>query len=496
MGSFSVWHWLIVFVVVALIYAQTRQVARNSPSGAGGNLVHSITAYVIAALHDGSLSAQTTIDRLADRHRAKLPELGIDTEKVLAEAKIVRLRNYIFGTIYLGLSLWLIENLLSFPLIEQGDLRTSEYVNTLLAPLLAIAALGIIKTLVINTHLRKKISSIDEPIKLEFSENVIIFGGFSPFAGFGDDLDSWSFTIDTTRPIDDSPKQPGSFTQKELLDFVALRLQGNIASSFTSDLSFVSGRNIRTNAKFLANYAAEPINRVAAEDIQAEVGRPDSTWRHYRSLTVPIAGGHLALTFFLRSTSIGANAFIESRCFILSPIRPEYTSLNDLATRSGVGYLFRLTRSKLLLSPFSWISGSLQSIEGISRVFRFIRWSIFGDPEDKLKKRNVSYNYGNVNSFRESLASNTYQTYFQIIDKDRIAKTVQYITLNSIVDFLEARGVATDEIKERRTQIFNSGVIISGGVLNAQQLAVGSGAKAKVSSVMSAFKPKGVADVK
>lgn len=348
----------------------------------------------------------------------------------------------------------------------------------------------------LNRYLRIEIPKIDNPISLKFSENVIVFGGFSPFAGFGDDLDSWSFTINTTRPIENSSKPTESFTQQELLDFVALQLQNNIQSAFRADLFFVSGRHIRANARFLSSHTAAPVSKIAAEDISAEIGRPDSTWRHYRSLTMPISGGHLALTFFLRSTSIGVNTFIESRCFVLSPIKPDYTSLNDLPSRTGPNYMYRLIRSKILLSPFSWFAGSLHPLDAISRAFRFVRWSIFGDPEDKQKKRDVCYNYGHTKSFRETLASNTYQTYFQIIDKDRIAKTVQYITLNSIVEFLDEHGVATDEIKERRTQIFNSGAIVSGGVLNAQQLAVGSGAKAKMSGVMSAFKSKGVPDVK
>lgn len=496
MENFSIWHWVIVLIIVMFIFTQTRQTARNLSEVTGGNLVHSITAYIVAALHDGALSAQTTIDRLGDRHRAKLPELGIDSERILLEAKKSRSRNYIFGVIYLLMSTWLLDNLLQFPKIEDGELSPPEYFNGLLAPLLAIAVIGIAKTLLVNRYLRVEIPKIDNPINLEFSENVIVFGGFSPFAGFGDDLDSWSFSIDTTRPIENTIKPIESFTQQELLDFVALQLQNNIQSAFRADLSFVSGRHIRANSKFLSNYTATPVSRVAAEDIKAEIGRPDSTWRHYRALTIPISAGHLALTFFLRSTSIGSNTFIESRCFILSPIRGEFTSLNDLPTRVGPNYLFRLVRSKILLSPFSWIAGSLQPLDAVSRALRFARWSILGNPEDKQKKRDVYYNYGHAKSFREMLASNTYQTYFQIIDKDRIAKTVQYITLNSIVEFLDAHGVATDEIKERRTQIFNSGVIVSGGVLNAQQLAVGSGAKAKMSGVMSAFKSSGVPDVK
>jgi hypothetical protein len=51
--------------------------------------------------------------------------------------------------------------------------------------------------------------------------------------------------------------------------------------------------------------------------------------------------------------------------------------------------------------------------------------------------------------------------------------------LDSIVTFLDARGVETSELVERQTTILNQGVLVSGGSLVAGQLAVGRGAKVR-----------------
>jgi hypothetical protein len=57
--------------------------------------------------------------------------------------------------------------------------------------------------------------------------------------------------------------------------------------------------------------------------------------------------------------------------------------------------------------------------------------------------------------------------------------------LDTIVDFLDSRNVDTSEIKERRTTILNNGVIMSGGSIQAQSVAVGRDAKGIVSRIAS-----------
>ncbi len=484
------------FVIFMILMRKVSRAMSTSLEGNAGDLNHSINAYIIAALHDGALEPQQIIDRISDRHHAKLPELGIDTEAILQEARIARSRNFFFGLAYLGSAFWILDRFLLYPMVEMEILTFPDYVESLLPPLLLVSLIGIIKTVVVNRYIRRNIKNFDAPINLGFSENVIVFGGFSPFAGFGRDLESWSFTIDASRPTEGEHQPPEKFKQQELLDFISSSIQNNLSSSIESDLSFVSGRRIRSLSKLLESRVAMPKSRVSIQDVRFEIGRPDTAWRHYKSVTAPISDGHLALTFFLRSTTVGKNIFIESRCFILGAIKSSYTVLNDFPSRTGFGYIFRLVRNKVIFSPFSWVIGVIPIYSAALHLFGFMSALIFGDPQDRMKKKDNSYNYGHSSSLREDLSSAVYQSYFQSVDKDRIGKTAQYVALNSIVDFLDSKGVSTTEIKERRTQIVNSGVIVSGGVLNAGQLAVGAGATAKIFNAMSSLKSKGASNVK
>ncbi len=60
---------------------------------------------------------------------------------------------------------------------------------------------------------------------------------------------------------------------------------------------------------------------------------------------------------------------------------------------------------------------------------------------------------------------------------------VQHRLLDSIISSLERRGIDTADIKQRGTTILNNGVMVTGGTIQAQSLAVGKGAKAVVGSL-------------
>jgi hypothetical protein len=96
-------------------------------------------------------------------------------------------------------------------------------------------------------------------------------------------------------------------------------------------------------------------------------------------------------------------------------------------------------------------------------------------------KRNPRFNFGAVTSIRELGMENYYRVYFQQLDKERHVKTIEQCTIDAIVEFLETHNIDTSDIRDRRSAILNNGVIVAGGDLHAENMAVGSGAKAALS---------------
>src|SRR5262249_1297765 len=110
MGSFSIWHWLIVFVIVAIFMgpAVIRKSRRGPPPQPARIHVYAPTQYICAAIHTGRIDARSTIRRLEDRHKARLPELGLNTARVLFEAKQAQRRDQLFSMLSLIVPVWII----------------------------------------------------------------------------------------------------------------------------------------------------------------------------------------------------------------------------------------------------------------------------------------------------------------------------------------------------------------------------------------------------
>jgi hypothetical protein len=488
MDSFSIWHWLvIVFIVVAVFRYGRRGPATGS--GNGANIVYSVTKNLAAAIHLGVLSPQKVLDRLDDKHRAKLPEIGVDTELLRAQAKLAKTRNRAFAAAQLLPTVWLLNSLSNYAYVDEGLLTELEFIGQLFQPLALSALIAFVKSLRIDSDIRNELLSQREGSSFDEWQNIVVFGGFMPFAGYGLDLDGWSFTLGTDIPRVEGDV-PQAIGELELLDALSGTLHKNMSTASIADRLYVNGQKIRTDKRFLPDPLAAPVEVVASDLIKELVGSPDGVARHYRSLSVPLSEGQLHLTFFFRSTMLGSSLFIESRTFLLPPLRPELAPLVHLPSRRGFKYLMKLAITKLLLSPIIVWSGLLLLLELAGRVQSELASALFGDPEVKRKRREETYNYGHAKSLREESAAASYQSYFQLLDKDMTTKAYQHLIINKIVDFLESKGICTDDIKERRTQIFNSGVMVSGGVVNANQMAVGTGAKFanKVSSALGAAK--------
>jgi hypothetical protein len=68
-----------------------------------------------------------------------------------------------------------------------------------------------------------------------------------------------------------------------------------------------------------------------------------------------------------------------------------------------------------------------------------------------------------------------------MLDKEMYVKVFEKQLLFAVKGFLDAHNIDTSDIQERQTTILNSGVIVQGGEINAEALAVGTGASSTVS---------------
>jgi hypothetical protein len=117
---------------------------------------------------------------------------------------------------------------------------------------------------------------------------------------------------------------------------------------------------------------------------------------------------------------------------------------------------------------------------------------LFGGKERQRRRtidENPEFDFGAGQGFRSALSSGEFAHYFQKADGDFYSKMLERAILDRIIAFLNEHQVDTSELKERQTMILNSGIIVQGGDLRAESLAVGTGAQAMKSTVAP---PKGI----
>ena len=444
------------------------------------------TRYLCASALLGQGSARESLIKwFKDDNRAVAPEIGIDLRLAVQVARYAEARERRYWWVYFATAM------------------VSLVAAAVTSPWIAIIG----ALLAASVWTRKKMQEQNEfvplfwpgrfnseeiasrfPCELEAEElsalphsdqNFFVYGGFFPFVGSGFDLGGWSVAI----ALDKSKQGLGHsmpikpFEIPALYDAIDAGLERlDLASIEKRNCFFANGVDVRGNTALLPNIFGRPVQSLEPEVAQRYMLRDDEKVRRYRCYRIVDWGGELALSYYLRCSRRGNTLFVETKRFILTPIAAGYRSVDRMVpmeTREQLGIVL----ASLLVGPLLAVISPLVAFGELSRW-----WGELWHSEDKARheliEKNPLFNYGTVQSFRQAVSSEEYGHYFQKIDGDFYNKLFEREVLDSLVEFLDAHGIDTSELKDRQTTILNSGVIVQGGDVRAENLAVGTGAQA------------------
>jgi hypothetical protein len=310
--------------------------------------------------------------------------------------------------------------------------------------------------------------------------NTMIYAAFSPFVGSGNNIGSWSVSVDLNKGKEDvgGYLQPKSFHIKELYEEVTRTLRAlEFPNCSIEDKVCISGLDIRGDEKFLPDLMGRPRTRIEPSAIDEYVTHPSLQARHYQTFRVVDWSGELILTAFLRAAKTGHNLFIEASYCMLVPVDEGYRAVDSMNPAPGWRDWLRLFATSATKTIFIWLAWPFYILKLISHPLN--HWSHEREVR-RMIRENPAFNHGAVTSLRESTCtSNLYRRYFQKLDKEMYMKTLESQILDCIVDFLDAHNVDTSDLKEAQTKITNSGIIVAGGSsVEANTLAVGRGSTA------------------
>lgn len=320
-------------------------------------------------------------------------------------------------------------------------------------------------------------------------QNFFVYSGFTPFTGAGADLGGWSVPIAL-----DKPKHTLG-TNAEIQPFVVADLYGALDRGIRDldvhgvelkDCFFAAGTDLRDERPLLPNIYGRPVQRLDGATEQSYLHCNNVKVRHYRCYRILDWGGELALSYYLRCSKRGNMLFIETKRFLLTPIACPYRGVDEIRPLKLAGKA-TLVAQCLVIGPVLVAVSPLWVYAKITRKLR----NLFSSEEKRHRKlidESPLYNYGAEHSLREACASAEQRHYFQKTDGDFYNKLFEREVLDTLVEFLDAHGIDTSDLKERQTTILNSGVIVQGGDVKAENLSVGAGSTA-IKKVTSAFKP-------
>jgi hypothetical protein len=467
---------------------------RSAPAGTDASRYFAAAAY-----RDGSFRRNVLDFVRHSWYRASAPEFGINQQLVVDHCRSAERREHIrdlaMVLVFLGIAHTPMAWLISEP-AHVGEIIVY-FAPKLILAVLAAGLVLFIERLVSEHYTtarqfrRESFASVlpHDNVAVDEHQNLVVYGGYSPFVGSGYPVGGWSFSVNLERTRDEygQPAELVSFGWRDLMRFVESRLDRlRIDGLRHYEVLFADGRLVRDNAATLVA-EGRPKRQIPMSTIALLEDSPAAGTRSYLCINVKDWSGEIVLSIFLRCKKGESNLFVEASYFLVAPPKRDFFKIDETDPQLRVGTVVRILTLSTAVSAVMLVAAVVQLLAWAQApvVHWFERRRIC-----RAMRRNPRFNFGAVTSIRELGMENYYRVYFQQLDKERHLKTIEQCAIDAIIEFLDAHNVDTSDIRDRRSAILNNGVIVAGGDLNAGNMAVGSGAKAVVSGLGATIKAR------
>lgn len=311
-------------------------------------------------------------------------------------------------------------------------------------------------------------------------QRLLVYRDFDPFKSAGIALGRWSFTVDVEKPA-----QAGSGASKlrpislpELNEIITRELpQSGYADLITQRIAAVRGADSWTLPLIPHDrWTKQPQVNLNESTVAEMIAKHPDLVRDYLLFHDVRWDGELILTHAVKTTHRGRIFYIEASRFLLTPPFKEFKTVDSTSFRDN-----RLTTKinrfvgEAVASPFV----------ALGETFNLAAFATLGRSISRLKKQyresvetNPRFDYGAADSTRREIMDEKFEHYFQKTDLDFSIKAFDQCIVELICGYMEAHGVDVSDLRKKATAIYNSGILVQGGDVTAQAMAVGQGATA------------------
>ncbi|MFE5207103.1 hypothetical protein [Streptomyces sp. NPDC056600] len=306
--------------------------------------------------------------------------------------------------------------------------------------------------------------------------NVTVYSGFDPYVGWGSRDSQWAFSV----PL--LPASPGeavdAFEAWDVVERLRVRLTetAGAAGAVVKDRVFLAGTELEGHADLLPDLMRAPAARLGPDAVRDIARTPAGPARHCLTAHVPLWGGEVVPSHLLHVSVADRTLHLRCERYVLAPVRRD---AHEIDLRGAVPpELFRGTLLVRALRRTGGVPGGAvgsfldHAFEGRRRARRL-------DRDRGAAVTDPAFDRGARLSVRELGQGGEYLNHFQRADAEEALASLDRHTLAAVRDFLDERGVSTEDFRSQAQTILNHGVLQTGGVSVVGNQAVGQGAQAR-----------------
>lgn len=310
--------------------------------------------------------------------------------------------------------------------------------------------------------------------------NTTTYSGYSPFIGYGSELNTWTLTFDVTASGRPGVK-PKEFDVTDLYTHVAGRLSTLVLPCLEiEERLFVDGSTLLEDRRFLPDPLGRPVAGIPSAQLDALKRNPEEGARPYLAVHSTGWRGELVTSLFLRFVRSDSNLSVEGVQTVLYPLLDRYRVIDTLMPRPPLREFVTLVSETLVSTFFVLLASPVRAVTGFSPDYGMSRRR---RRQYKLITRLRRFDYGALVSVRRQAAATHHHRYFQKADSGLVLKTVEKRALDALVEFADARDINVGELIQRQQMIINNGIIAATGA-TVESSSVASGEKSRISMSM------------
>lgn len=451
-----------------------------------------------SAYRRGILGAFELLSSLrSDRYKAKSPESRLDLDRIALHAIQSVSISIMFATA--AIAIWLVQ-LFSLGLLS-GEMSAFAILLNFIGAVITAYELFYLRWAIARKFLKQSYNpnfQLNLPLLPEFlqplvkffkrhiiepepAQNVIISGRYVPFLGAGGQISRWTLAIDRKPTKDRSQETTRIDIPVEEFYRVTDREVAVLNLPNLEQLSrlFVEGFELKVDGKILTSPKA-PVVNVMPEDLiwvlgQGSLSEERRTYRLYRYIDNE---RDQVLSYFLRFYNVGSITFVESSTHILPSIDRRRFSLTPVLQDSKASRFIKMLFIALLLFSIPGAYALVGVVYLSIFAWKIISWRLENAKQLRAANWHEEYNYGHIQTFRESISTRNYESYYGVQDLTMYWKSIEQAVLSGTIALLKQYGVDTSQFEEIASNIINTGIMVSGGNFSAAQVAAGMGATA------------------